>query len=190
MRKIRLFLSILFAGTLVSCGNEEFPYSNYSCNLTIDNSKHLDHTLNSAMNPNSKGIFCKISHKISSGALYFIFKNNQGLASESIFNAIDQRLQAQRHLGMNNGVIVGYGNPSDPAPFYAYDAECPNCFDHNAIPMKSYPLNMNGNGIATCAKCMRQYNMNTGGNCINNTGKGLTRYRATTTGANGRLHIY
>ncbi|SFF87404.1 hypothetical protein [Prevotella sp. KH2C16] len=190
MKKNRFLLSILLAAALTSCGGEEFTYSDYHCNLTIDNSKHLDQTLNSALNPNSKGIFCKISHKISSGALYFVFKNSQGLTSESIFNAIDQRLQSQNRLGMNNGVIVGYGNLSDPAQFYAYDAECPNCFDDNAIPRKSYPLGMNSSGIATCGKCGRQYNMNTGGNCINNSGRGLTTYRATTTGANGRLHIY
>ena len=180
----------MLAAALTSCGGEEFTYSDHHCNLTIDNSKHLDQTLNSALNPNSKGIFCKISHKSNCGALYFVFRNCQGQTSESIFNAIDQRLQSQNRLGMNNGVIVGYGNLSDPAQFYAYDAECPNCFDDNAIPMKSYPLDMNSSGIATCGKCRRQYNMNSGGNCINNTGKGLTRYRATTTGANGLLHIY
>ena len=94
---------------------------------------------------------------------------------------------------MSNGIIVGYGNLSTGASgaytFYAYDAQCPNCFDYNAIPVKSYPLTMNTAGIATCAKCKRQYNMNTGGNCVNDSGKGLTTYRSSTTGAFGYLVV-
>ena len=94
---------------------------------------------------------------------------------------------------MNNGIIVGYGNLSTGVTgaytFYAYDAQCPNCFDYNAIPVKSYPLTMNSAGIATCAKCKRQYNMNTGGNCVNDSGKGLTTYRSSTTGALGYLVV-
>lgn len=33
-----------------------------------------------------------------------------------------------------------------PPIFYAYDAECPNCFDLNALPMRSYPLTVTGDG--------------------------------------------
>lgn len=185
--KIILILFLLVAG--VSCGEENYKYSSYHCNLSIDNSTHLDQTLNSALNAMSPGVFCKISYTISNGATYFVFTNDQGVSSKSIFNAIDARLQSQKHIGLNNGLIVGYGNLSDPAEFYAYDAECPNCFSPNAIPIKSYPLSINHNGIAVCNNCKRQYNMNTGGNCINNTGNGLTAYRASTTGANGRLYV-
>ncbi len=97
---------------------------------------------------------------------------------------------------MNNGLIVGYGNLSTNSSggliFYAYDRECPNCFDYNAIPMKSYPLTMDEFGMATCAHCKRQYNMNTGGNCINSTSKKdkkMTSYRCSTTGALGYLVV-
>ncbi|MCH4148604.1 MAG: hypothetical protein LKG25_08260 [Prevotella sp.] len=187
---MRKYVSIIVLALLMwSCGGEEFKYSSYHCNLSIDNSTHLDQTLNSALNASSPGVFCKISYSISNGATYFVFANNQGSSSKSIFNAIDERLQSQKHIGMNNGIIIGFGNLSDPAEFYAYDAECPNCFNLNAIPMKSYPLSINNNGIATCSNCKRQYNLNTGGNCINNTGNGLTTYRASTTGANGRLYV-
>ena len=92
---------------------------------------------------------------------------------------------------MNNGLIVGYGNLSDDGSgyhFYAFDAQCPVCFNYNAIPMRSYPLSLSGSGIATCANCKREFNLNTGGNCINNTGK-MTTYRATTAGPFGFLFI-
>ena len=180
-------LFLLLAG--MSCGDENYKYSSYHCNLSIDNSTHLDQTLNSALNAMSPGVFCKISYMISNGATYFVFANNQGANSKTIFNAIDQRLQSQNHIGLNNGLIIGYGNLNDPAEFYAYDAECPNCFSPNTFPIKSYPLSISNNGLATCNHCKRQYNMNTGGNCTNNTGNGLTAYRAYTTGANGKLYV-
>ena len=93
---------------------------------------------------------------------------------------------------MNNGIIVGYSNQnleSGNYQFYAFDAQCPNCFDYNAIPMKSYPLTLNSDGTATCANCKRKYNMNYGGLCVNNTGNNMTKYRCSTTGALGYLVI-
>lgn len=175
---------------LAACGDSDFTYSSYHCNLTLDNSLHMDATLNSAMNENAKGIFCLIYFKQSGSNIYYTFTNNQGNSTTSPFNAIDQRLNNQQRLGMNSGIIVGFGNLSDPATFYAYDHECPNCYDPDAIPVKSYPLSMSSAGIATCSSCKRQYNMNTGGNLISGTGKGLTNYRASTTGQNGVLHVY
>lgn len=190
MKRVRILLAVAAAVMLTACGGDDFTYSSYHCNLTIDNSKHLDQTLNSAMNASAPGTFCKITYKISSGARYFVFQNNQGANSESIFNAIDERLESQNHVGMNNGVIIGYGNMGTGSGLYAFDAQCPNCFDYDAIPMRSYPLTMTNTGMATCASCKRQYNMNTGGNCTNNTGRGLTTYRASTSGVNGILHVY
>lgn len=190
MKARKTFLVVMAALVLTACGGDDYKYSSFHCNLTIDNNTHKDQTLNSALNPLAPGTFCKISYTVRSGASYFVFQNNQGASTESIFNAIDERLESQKHLGMNNGVIVGYGNMSADQGLYAYDAECPNCFDYDAIPMRSYPVTMSNTGIATCAHCKRQYNMNTGGNCTNNSGKGLTSYRATTTGVNGQLHVY
>ena len=175
---------------LMGCSGGHFKYSSFHPNFTIDNARHLDQTLNSAMNPTAKGVFCMITFRVSAGAKYFVFTNNQGLSTQKIFNAVDERLQSQTHLGQNGGLIVGYGNLSEPAEFYAYDAECPNCFDPSAIPVRSYRLTMDANGLAHCSHCNRQYNMNTGGNVTNNTGRGLTAYRATTTGPNGILHVY
>lgn len=188
--KIALALPLLFT---VACSGDDYTYSSYHCNLVIDNATHLDATLASAMNMMSPGVFCKISYDNSKKT--YVFTNNQGQSSRS--NPLSQneltRLANGSRVGLNNGLIVGYGNLSSTDTggyvFYAFDAECPNCFDFNAIPLRSYPLTMTTAGIAECANCKRQYNMNTGGNCINNTGKGLTTYRATTSGTNGTLTV-
>lgn len=178
-------MTVLF----VACGDEENRFSNYHCNLTIDNSKHLDATLASAMNPAASGTFCIIGFTIQGGSKYFTFKNSEGLESKSIFNAVDERLKSQEHVGMNGRLIVGYSNMELPAVFYAYDGECPNCFDLNALPMRSYPLSISSQGIATCASCHRQYALNSGGFVMNSGGHPLTQYGASSSGSNGVLHV-
>ena len=186
--KIALALPLLFT---VACSGDDYTYSSYHCNLVIDNATHNDVTLASAMNSMSPGVFCKITYNNSKKA--YVFTNNQGQSSSTPLTASEiERLGRTSRVGLNNGLIVGYGNLSTSKEggyvFYAFDAECPNCFDFNAIPLRSYPLTMTTAGIAECANCKRQYNMNTGGNCINNTRKGLTTYRAATSG-NGTLTV-
>lgn len=174
-----------------ACGSDDYTYSNFHCNLYIDNSTHQNDVLASAMNPMSPGVFCKISYDAATRS--YVFSNNQGLSRTSVFNAEDTRRGNSGKIGMSNGLFVGYGNlsanESGGYSFFAYDAQCPNCFDYTAIPRRNYPLTMSSAGIATCATCKRQYNMNTGGNCTNDTGKGLTQYRATTTGPLGTLFV-
>ena len=87
-------------------------------------------------------------------------------------------------------MIVGFGNLDYPAKFYAYDKECPNCFDPNVLPVRSKPLTMSSNGLATCNVCHRQYNMNSDGIVVaGDSGKKMTRYRASTTGPFGILAV-
>lgn len=183
-----LALQLLIA---VACSGDDYTYSSYHCNLVIDNATHLDATLASAMNMMSPGVFCKITYNNSKKA--YVFTNNQGQSSSTPLTASEiERLGRTSRVGLNNGLIVGYGSLSSTDSgytFYAFDAECPNCFDFNAIPLLSYPLTMTTAGISECANCKRQYNMNTGGNCINNTGKGLTTYRAASSGALGTLTV-
>lgn len=185
--KIALALPLLFT---VACSGDDYTYSSYHCNLVIDNATHLDATLASAMNMMSPGVFCKITYNNSKKA--YVFTNNQGQSSSTPLTASEiERLGRTSRVGLNNGLIVGYGNLSTSKDggyvFYAFDAECPNCFDFNAIPLRSYPLTMTTAGIAECANCKRQYNMNTGGYCI--TGKKLTTYRAASSGASGSLMV-
>lgn len=178
--------------TLIACKDViDYEYSNYHCNLTIDNSVHLDATLASSMNALSPGVFTTIKPLYRDGVYYFHFRNNQGLESKKQFNAIDERLQSNLRVGMSNGLIVGFGNLDTPAHFYAYDLQCPNCFDIDALPQRNYELMVTGTGIATCKTCHRSYNLNTGGNIVSGErGKTMTRYRASTTGPNGVLHVY
>lgn len=180
----------LLSMTLLSaCGDAESEFSTAPCSLYFDNQTHNDATLAAAMTPLS-GIFVTITTTSKSGAQYFVFTNNQGRSSQVVFDAKDkQRRQAgQLILGMNGAIIVGYGF-STSQTFYAYDRECPNCFDSNA-PLHSYPLKVNNIGIASCSNCHRTYDLNNGGIIASgNGGKKLTRYPVVTTGAYGLLSV-
>ena len=195
--KGKTILSVFVASValLAACTSDDNTYSNYHCNLYIDNSTHQDATLQSAMNPAAPGTFCKISFTSSPRPAYS-FATNQGQSSPSPFDAIDTQRGNANRIGMNNGIYVGFANQLTDLKgvytFVAYDAQCPNCFDYNALPLRSYPITVNSAGIGTCANCHRQYNLNTGGNCTNSTSagdKGMTRYRATTTGPLGLLYV-
>lgn len=180
----------LLSMTLLSaCGDAESEFSTAPCSVYIDNQTHNNATLAEAMTPLS-GIFVTITTTSKSGAQYFVFTNNQGRSSQVVFDAKDkQRQQAgQLILGLNGAIIVGYGFST--SPFYAYDRECPNCFDSNALPLHSYPLKLNSAGIASCSKCQRTYDLNNGGIIASgNGGKKLTRYPVVTTGAYGLLSV-
>lgn len=167
-----LILALLL---LTACDKAENEYTSQVCFLVIDNSVHQDPTLAAAMTPHSN-VFVTITTVNKSRAKYFHFQSSQGgTPTESIFNALDNRRALT--VGMNNGLIVGF-NVLDNV-FYAFDRECPNCFSYYAIPMKSYPLTIGTDNIATCNACSRRYNLNNGGRCEGN-GQKLTRYIAQT----------
>ena len=106
----------------------------------------------------------------------------------SLLNALDTKRTII--LGYNEGIIVGYSAFGQPPSFYAFDRECPNCFDPSAIPIKSKPLSIDNSGLATCPACHRKYDLNNNGFIANgDDGKKLTRYHATTTGPFGVLAI-
>lgn len=182
LRKARIMLLTLLL-TAVSC-NSDFTYSSYPCYLVIDNSIHQNSTLASAMNAVSSGVFCTIA--VNEARKQYVFTNSLGQKSEANFTAVDLRLS--RQVGMNDAVIVGFGSLT--SQFYAFDRECPMCFSPDAIPVRSRPLAIDENGMATCSVCKRQYNMNTGGNCMSEGGgKGMTLYHASTTGPYGTLAV-
>lgn len=180
-------VTVIVAAALLAGCSAEYEYSSYHCNLRLDNSVHQDATLATAMNSLSTGVFCTIRYEYAGRGRY-VFENNQGLSSSKNFNAIDEESGNNLRVGMNQALVVGYGNTSFPATFYAYDLECPNCFDAKALPVRSYRLSISSAGIATCSTCKRTYNLNNGGYCINDTGH-LTTYRASTTGAFGILYV-
>ena len=182
---------LLSAALFVACGDVESEFSTAPCALYFDNQTHNDATLAAAMTPLS-GIFVTITTTSKSGAQYFVFTNNQGHSSPPVvFDAKDkQRQQAgQLILGLNGAIIVGYGF-STPQTFYAYDRECPNCFDSNALPLRSYPLKVNSAGIASCSHCHRTYDLNNGGIIASGSGgKMIKPYPSVTTGAYGVLSV-
>lgn len=174
--------AVLMAAMMPSaCGDTMAEFSDHPCRFVFNTGTHAHSAaLQSAVTSN--GIFCKVTRVLKGGAKHFHFENNHGLKDDVIFTAEDERQTVL--LGMNNALWFGYGNLDDPAVFYGYDGECPNCFSPDAIPRKSYPLSVSTAGIARCQACRREYNMNTGGN-ISKGDKGykLTRYRASYTGA-------
>ena len=188
MRKAVRYLLLLTCALLTACGDTQNEYTIGACHFFFNNSERNDATLASAMNPNAPGIFCMITKVTRNGAAYFDFTNNGGLNSS--LPLLRQDTQSTLILGFNNGIIVGFGALSSPPVFYAYDRECPNCFSPDAIPVRSYPLSMGVNGIASCGMCHRQYDLNNDGFITaGENGKRLTRYRANTTGPFGVLTV-
>ena len=187
---MRRYIMLTLMSIIIGSCTDNFTFSGYPCYLVIDNSIHQDPTLASAMSPTSPGVFCQIS--ADEVKHQYQLTNNYGQSSVTAYTAVDLRLT--RDVGMNNAIIVGYGTLT--GLFYAYDRECPNCFVPDAIPMRSKPLTIGQDGMATCAVCKRRYDMNNGGNCVyaENEGdakgaKGMTRYRGSTTGPFGRLAV-
>ncbi len=176
------------AGGNSSCGNTQNEFSSLPCRLLFDNGVHQNPALSSAMSSASPGIFCTIRKTQRGGATYLTFSTNYGLEQESKLDESETRRTLI--LGQNNGIVVGYGNLSDPLTFYAFDRECPNCFVAESYPVKSRPLTISADGFATCSVCHREYNLNTGGNIVKgDAGKKLTRYPASTTGALGVINV-
>ena len=187
MRKLFSLLTIC-ALLPAACGNTENEFTLGACYFVFDNSIHQDATLASAMNVAAPGTFCTITKTVRGGAQCFDFTNSAGQTSSKNLNAIDTKRTLV--LGYNNGIIVGYGTLNIPAVFYAFDRECPNCFDPNAIPIRSKPLSVSTNGLASCAVCHRQYDLNNDGFIsTGDPGKRLTRYHASTTGPFGVLSV-
>ena len=99
-------------------------------------------------------------------------------------------MQRTHILGIDNesGIFVGFGLLSDPAVFYAYDGQCPNCYASEGRPR--YPLSLENHGKARCSQCKRTYDLNNGGIVTEGEGgKKLERYRASTTGPYGILSV-
>ena len=187
LAKVRLllvsFVSV-FVSLLAACSADGFTYSDFPCFLNFDNFIHQDATLATSMDANVPGTFCLIT--CDETKHQFHFANNKGLTSPPVpFAGNDMR---SHRIGMNGALIVGFGTMS--GVFHAYDRECPNCYDPNAVPSKSRPLKMDELGYATCATCKLKYDMNSGGNCVSEgRKKPMTSYRASTTGPFGTLSI-
>ena len=195
MKKLSLLhssTSILLVTILFSC-NVDNEYSSQPCYFAYQNSNYLDETLATAMNSQSRGVFCQISESRNGGVTYLNFKNNQGLSSQKKETALEQ--QTAYVIGLNNGIIVGFQTLNDTpnGGFAAYDLQCPNCVRrHDSYTNPKYWLVMSTSGIATCSTCGKHYDMNNRG--VIQDGEAddvnLTQYVATTTGPFGYLLVH
>ena len=164
----------------------ENEYTGNSCYFIFENNGPRSTALASAMNPMSPGIFCRIT---TSGEDYYTFTSNQGLTDRVVRNAIDKQRTVELGVYNETGIIVGYGNLNNPATFYAYDSQCPNCYKNTNLPR--YSLTINSDGTAECGSCHRKYDMNNGGIVsAGYDGDSMMRYRnARTTGPLGVLSV-
>lgn len=174
---LRALFCVAVAAVPSACGDITSEYSSYPCRFVFNMNTHATSAaLLSAVS--SPGIFCKVSKVYKSGAYYYYFQTNQGLSDYVIFTSEDTRTTVS--LGMNNAIYVGYGTTDYPSVFYGFDAECPNCFDPDAVPVRSKALSVSTAGIATCSTCQRTYDMNNGGIVASgDDGDKLTRYHAS-----------
>ena len=190
MRKLLPLLTLLL---LMACKAEN-EFSTWPCRFAYDNAIHQEETLATAMEPNSRGVFCQITEHVQGGVKYLRFSNNQGLSSQLVETFTEQ--QANFVLGLNNGIIVGYQtfvNDGFGAGFVAYDVQCPNCVrrQNNTIS-PNYRVVMANTGIAACSKCGLKYDLNNGGIVQNGQqeDKGLEKYAASTTGPFGYVTVF
>ncbi|MGN1375584.1 MAG: hypothetical protein ACI4V5_03405 [Prevotella sp.] len=183
MRYIRYVFIVLAATFLVSCGDTEYEYSNYSCYFVFDNMGSRSPMLAAAMNQNSPGTFCHI--RTSGKAYIFDLNTSPGQTEKVNFTAEDERRTLLLGIYNESGIIVGYGNYNNPATFYAYDNQCRYCYEETGL--SRYPLTMDTSGKASCARCKRIYDLNNGG--IEASGGRLIRYHATTSGPLGVLSV-
>lgn len=178
-----LLLSLLL-GT-IACGDVQNEFTSRRCFVLFDNLIHSNAVLAGAMTTNS-GIYVRMTLTFKDGARCFLFENNQGQSSISKLNAKDEK--RPQVVGQNDGIIVGY-SMVDPV-FYAFDAECPNCFNSDQVQFRSYRLQLSSFNIATCNTCKRKYDLGNGGMIIEGeNGNKLIRYRAATTGPYGVLSV-
>ena len=183
------FFAFLAPAVLLLAGCQaEGEYSTWPCRFDYNNLIHQDPTLATAMNANSRGVFCKISET----GLNFVFQNNQNMSTQQ--NMTEEERRSNFILGVNNGIIVGYQtfNTTPNGGFVAYDAQCPNCVrkENNYLNPK-YPLSMSTSGIATCGKCGKKYDMNNRGIIQNGEegDVGLEKYLAMSTEPLGYLTV-
>lgn len=180
-----LLLSLLLG--IMACGDVQNEFTSMHCLVHFDNMIHSNAVLAGAMTSNS-GIYVRITLTVKDGARCFLFENNQGQSSISKLNAKDEK--PPQIVGQNDGLIVGFCMLETPAVFYAFDAECPNCFNFDQMDFRSYRLQMSSSHIATCNACKRKYDLGNGGMIIEGeNGKKLIRYRAATTGPYGVLSV-
>ena len=192
MKQLFSYLLLLTSYLSLTSCNAEGEYSMWPCRFTYDNSLHLDATLASAMNIDSRGVYCRIWES-SMGGLVLHFQSSQG--GDATYQPVTEMERLSNYiLGLNNGIIVGFQtmNTQPYGGFVAYDAQCPNCVrrENNTINPR-FPVSMSPSGIASCGVCGKKYDLNNGGLVQNGEAGdvGLQKYLATTTGPHGFLSV-
>lgn len=183
IKKLRWLLALapLLCLMQSACTEVDNTYCRFPCRFVFNMQRHgISLALNTMVS--TPGVFCDVSHVMHKGVSYYRFQTNHGQCDSVIFTQED--VLSTVLIGVHNGLIIGYGTFDTPYKLYAYDAQCRNCFDPDAVPVKDYHLRIDAAGMAHCQACGRSYNLNTGGNVVSGTtGKNLWRYHQATCNA-------
>ena len=107
---IYYLLPIICYLLLTSCEADQ-EYSAWPCRFSYNNLIHQDATLATALDKNSRGVFCMITESTRAGAKYLNFQNSDGLSTSKVES--EEEVQARFVLGLNNGGIVLNGEKGD-----------------------------------------------------------------------------
>lgn len=161
----------------VSCSDDNEFNAEYQCYFTFDTNIHNTSILRNALNSLAPGTFAYVSTTLKNGGVRYVsISLNDGKNNEETAITTAEETRRSYILGINNGLIIGYGSLSN-GTLYAFDHQCPNCVREYAL--YKYPLNWTNNGNwVICKNCQRTYDLNNGGFIVEGEkGSKLIRYR-------------
>ena len=184
-------IALVLMGLFMACGVDNKYNTYYPVNFVFFTNIYPTSALTRAVE--SPGMFCIVKPSSERGVTHLKLTPNQGKWEATdldlVMNtAIGNEKLSYNNMGAGKGLIIGHSNAFG---LKAFDLQCPNCFNPNALPLRNHTLTVSGTGIASCKDCHREYNLNTGGNIVaGDTGTMLKPYRASNTGPNGLLRVY
>ena len=106
--KLTFILTALLLLFMPSCSKDSFDFSPFHAYFVFDNSIHQNSVLQSAVNPLSPGVFCRIYEVTEGKTVYIYFESNQGGEPKPAKLTADEAKRS-RMLGLYNktGIIVG-----------------------------------------------------------------------------------
>ena len=178
--RIKKYIPILFGLLpLASCQKAEEEYTTHQCYFSFNCTYHNASRLINAVS--SYETFAIVTTEPLSGKTYTVVTSIYGTDDTRDNITTAEETQRSRVLGLANGLIIG--RSAIDQTLYAYDRQCPNCFE--ATGFTAAPLQWSGNTTTVvCTRCDRKYNLSNGGVVSEGTaGKKLLRYRISYDGS-------
>lgn len=176
---IRKYADIACALLMSACVGEVVgEYCTHQCYYVMDfQYGHTTSHLYPALNSTNTFAIISVS---SNGTAYKLNSERYGASSQQENVSESLLTQPSRHLGLNNGLIVGRSSFQDDQ-LYVFDRQCPNCFNDNH--RANYPLRFKDALNVECTSCQRVYGLLNGGVVVSvDNGEKLFRYHASYVG--------